>query len=260
MEMSLSKLKRKARFQLSNNGKNLAILYLMFVAFYILLFFFLRLIGVELSLIINGPIVLGFAIYFLGIARMEKEPRSKREKEEKRKERVNKGTFSLFGMEIKLGKKLNINLDTAHNPYRVSMKYVFFGFKYFINSAALYIWTAFLTLLFTFFLIVPGIIKMIDLSMSFFILADNPRMDIRKVVDLSKKMMKSHRKDFFILLLSFIGWILFSIATLSLGFIITIPYIVTTCALYYDELKKESIKNGVIAEDEIETKRLWEYH
>jgi uncharacterized membrane protein len=232
----------------------------MFVAFYILLFFFLRLIGVELSLIINGPIVLGFAIYFLGIARMEKEPRSKREKEEKRKERVNKGTFSLFGMEIKLGKKLNINLDTAHNPYRVSMKYVFFGFKYFINSAALYIWTAFLTLLFTFFLIVPGIIKMIDLSMSFFILADNPRMDIRKVVDLSKKMMKSHRKDFFILLLSFIGWILFSIATLSLGFIITIPYIVTTCALYYDELKKESIKNGVIAEDEIETKRLWEYH
>ncbi|NLF42014.1 MAG: DUF975 family protein [Bacteroidales bacterium] len=258
--MTLSKLKRKARFQLSNNGANLAILYLVFLAFYILLFFFLRLNGVELSLIINGPIVLGFAIYFLGIARLEKEPRSKKEKEEKRKEKVKKGIFNLFGMEIKLGKKLNINLDTAHNPYRVSMKYVFFGFKYFINSAALYIWTAFLTLLFTFFLIVPGIIKMIDLSMSFFILADNPRMDIRKVVDLSKKMMKSHRKDFFILLLSFIGWILFSIATLSLGFIITIPYIATTCALFYDELKKESIKNGVIAEDEIETKRLWEYN
>ncbi len=260
MEMTLSQLKRKARFQLSNNGSNLAILYLMFVAFYALLFFFLRHIGLELSLIINGPIVLGLAIYFLGLARLEKEPRSKKEKEEYRKERLKKGVFSVFGMEVKVGKKLKINLDAAHNPYRISIKYVFFGFKYFINSAALYIWTTFLTLLFLFFLIVPGIIKMMDLSMSFFILADNPGMDIRKVVKLSKRMMKGHRKEFFILILSFIGWILFSIATFSLGFIITIPYIVTTCALYYDELKKESIKNGVIAEDEIETRRLWDYH
>lgn len=259
MEMTLSKLKKKARFQLSNNGANLAILYLMFLAFYVLLFYFLGWIGLELTLIINGPIVMGLAIYFLGIARMEKEPRSKKEKEEKRKERVKKGIFKLFGMEIRIGKKLKINLDTAPHPYRISIKYVFFGFKYFINSAALYIWTTFLTLFWSLFLIVPGIIKMMDLSMSFFILADNPSMDIRKAANLSTRMMKDHRKKFFILCLSFIGWILFSIITFSLGFIITIPYIATTCALFYDELKKESIKNGVIAEDEIGIRRLWEY-
>lgn len=259
MEVPLSKLKRKARFQLSSNGSNLAILYLMFVAFYILLFFFLGRIGLELALVINGPIVMGFVIYFLGMARMEKEPRTKKEKEDKRKERVKKGTFNLLGMEIRLGKKVRINLDSAPHPYRVSIKYVFYGFKYFINSAALYIWTTFLILVWSILLIIPGIIKMFDLSMCFFILADNPKMDIRKVVNLSTKMMKGHRKEFFILSLSFIGWILLSIITLSLGLIITIPYILTTCALFYDELKKESIKNGVIAQDEIETKRLWEY-
>ncbi|GAE87001.1 DUF975 family protein [Acetivibrio straminisolvens] len=136
---------------------------------------------------------------------------------------------------------------------------MFYGFKYFLNAAALYIWTTLLILVWSLLLIVPGIIKAIDLSMSFFILADNPKMDVRKVADLSTKMMKGHRKEFFMLTLSFIGWILISIFTFCIGFVITIPYIMTTYALFYDELKNESIKNGVIAEDEIGTKRLWEY-
>jgi len=33
----------------------------------------------------------------------------------------------------------------------------------------------------------------------------------------------------------------------------------TTYALFYDEVKKQSIENGIIAEDEIGTRRLWEY-
>jgi len=95
--------------------------------------------------------------------------------------------------------------------------------------------------------------------MSFFILADNPTMDIRKAADLSTKIMKGHRKELFLLTLSFIGWILISIFTFSVGFAITIPYIMTTYALFYDEVKKQSIENGIIAEDEIGTRRLWEY-
>jgi len=213
----------------------------------------------QTSLIINGPIVLGCTIYFLGIARAEKEPRTKKEKNDKEKEKKIKGKFNLFGAEISLGKKVKITLDTAEHPYRVSLKYVFYGFRYFINAAALYIWTTLLILVWSLLLIVPGIFKALDYSMSFFILADNPTMDIRKVADLSKRMMKGHRKELFLLTLSFIGWILISIFTFSIGFAITIPYMMTAYALFYDELKNESIKNGIIAEDEIGTKRLWEY-
>jgi len=49
--------------------------------------------------------------------------------------------------------------------------------------------------------------------------------------------MKGHRKELFLLTLSFIGWILISIFTFSVGFAITIPYIMTTYALFYDEVK-----------------------
>jgi len=37
---------------------------------------------------------------------VEKEPRTRKEKEEKDKEKKLKGKFTVFGMEIKLGKKI----------------------------------------------------------------------------------------------------------------------------------------------------------
>jgi len=83
-------------------------------------------------------------------------------------------------------------------------------------------------------------------------LADNPTMDIRKAADLSTKIMKGHRKELFLLTLSFIGWILISIFTFSVGFAITIPYIMTTYALFYDEVKKQSIENGIMQKMKLE--------
>lgn len=253
MDWSISRMKRKARFQLSSNGFNLVVIYVMIVALYVGLFFLLRRFSIEALLIINGPIMMGLVIYFLAMARLEKEPKTRAEKDAKN------GKFTFLGIEASFAKGVKINLDNAQHPYRISLKYLFYGFKYFLNAAALYIWTTFLILAWSVLLIVPGIIKMIELSMCFFILADKPTMDIRKVVKLSTKMMQGHKKEFLMLNLSFIVWILFSIASLSLGFIITIPYMLTTYGIFYDELKKESIKNGVIAEDEIETKRLWEH-
>ncbi|GAE87002.1 hypothetical protein [Acetivibrio straminisolvens] len=46
---------------------------------------------------------------------MEKEPRTKKEKEDLAKERKQKGKFSIFGIEVTLGKKTKINLDAAHH-------------------------------------------------------------------------------------------------------------------------------------------------
>jgi len=63
--VELGRLKRRARFQLSNNGANLALLYMMTMAFYILLFLLLGRFSLQTALIINGPVLLGFTIYFL---------------------------------------------------------------------------------------------------------------------------------------------------------------------------------------------------
>lgn len=57
--MELGRLKKKARFQLSNNGANLAFLFIMMALFYFLLPYLLGRFSLQTALIINGPVVLG---------------------------------------------------------------------------------------------------------------------------------------------------------------------------------------------------------
>ncbi|MFZ5985998.1 MAG: DUF975 family protein [Bacillota bacterium] len=257
MDLSINKIKRKARFHLSGNGFNIAVLMVTFMALHLALLMGLRFIGMQVLFILEGPIFLGMVIYILAVVRMEKEP-SKKKDQTFIQRLVSIGFLAESGVDKK-SKKFKINLENMQNPYQVKIAAVLYGFKYFLKSAALFIWVTLLTLVWSLLLVVPGIIKMIDMSMSFFILADKPSIDIREAVVLSEKMMKDHRKKFFLLNLSFIGWIIFSLISFSIGFIITIPYMMASYAIFYDELKRESIKKGIIAEDEIGNMRIWEY-
>jgi len=79
----IRQVKEKGEVPAKHNGANLALLYMMTMAFYILLFLLLGRFSLQTALIINGPVLLGFTIYFLAIARVEKEPRTRKEKEER---------------------------------------------------------------------------------------------------------------------------------------------------------------------------------
>ena len=56
--------------------------------------------------------------------------------------------------------------------------------------------------------------------------------------------MKGHKMRCFLLSLSFIGWILLGILTLGIGYIWLIPYMYTTMAAFYQDVKNEYIANG----------------
>lgn len=86
-------------------------------------------------------------------------------------------------------------------------------------------------------LLIPGIIVAISYSMYSYITYDEPDLEGKEVLDRSKELMNGYKKDYFIFLLSFIGWILLSLLIIPMAF--TIPYISIANALYYDELKKE---------------------
>ena len=64
------------------------------------------------------------------------------------------------------------------------------------------------------------------------------RVLLNTLVKKSKEMMLGYKNDYFLFMLSFTGWILFSILTLGIGLIYVIPYITVCQALYYEELKK----------------------
>ena len=53
-------------------------------------------------------------------------------------------------------------------------------------------------------------------------------------------MMKGHKGEYFVLLLSFLGWAIVAAIPFGLGYLWLVPYQQVTFADYYLELKKES--------------------
>ncbi len=116
---------------------------------------------------------------------------------------------------------------------------------------------------------VPIIIKGLSYSMHIFMLRDCPTATVSECLNLSSRMMKGHKGELFMLYLSFIGWLLLAAAMLYLpmffmrGSVLMMvlgtlayavflcsflsPYMLTTLAGFYDELKKVSVASGVVS-------------
>ncbi len=96
------------------------------------------------------------------------------------------------------------------------------------------------TFLWTLLLIIPGIIKSLSYSMTAFVLADNPELSYNQAINKSMEMMKGHKMKLFLLILSFIGWILLSLLTLGIGMFWVAPYIYQSIVAFYEDLKAET--------------------
>ena len=98
--------------------------------------------------------------------------------------------------------------------------------------------------------IIPGIIKSYEYAMVPYLLADNSDMDKDEILNLSRRMMEGNKWDFFVLELSFIGWILLAVSTFNIvGILYVDPYIEATHAQFY--LKIKSLNNKVMNENVI---------
>lgn len=93
--------------------------------------------------------------------------------------------------------------------------------------------------LWTCLLVVPGIIMSFAYAMTPYILAENPELSAWDASTRSREMMKGHKFDLFYLYLSFIGWGILAVLTLGIGFIWLVPYVQTTTAAFYNDLKSE---------------------
>lgn len=86
-------------------------------------------------------------------------------------------------------------------------------------------------------LIVPGIIWALSLSMTFFIMADDPTIGATDAMKMSRDMMRGHKWDLFCLHLRFIGWYLLAIITCGIGFLWVYPYITISQLNFYRQLR-----------------------
>ena len=95
-------------------------------------------------------------------------------------------------------------------------------------------------------LIVPGVIASMSLFLVPYLLYDNPDIPLVDAMRLSRKMMHGHKMQLFKLTLSFIGWGLLNFLTLGVGTLWLVPYIVTTLAAFYQDVREQYImKEGL---------------
>lgn len=116
-----------------------------------------------------------------------------------------------------------------------------------------YLWMYLFTVLWTLLFIIPGIIKGYSYAMTPYILADCPNVKAKDALKLSMRIMSGHKWELFVFHLSFIGWGLLSILTLGLLSIFYVdPYMKSSEATYYLEVREQALRTGVITMGQLE--------
>ena len=115
-----------------------------------------------------------------------------------------------------------------------------------------YYWMGLFIYLWSLLFMIPGIVKGIAYSMTPYILADCPNVRAKDALKLSMRMTQGYKADIFVTLLSFLGWLILSAFTFGILEIVYVgPYMNTTMAGVYEELKNNALENGTISQDEL---------
>lgn len=103
------------------------------------------------------------------------------------------------------------------------------------------------TALWSLLLVVPGIVKHYEYLMVPYIIAENPAMDYKEALQISKQMMDGEKMEAFIMDLSFLGWYLLSAVTCGLLAIFYVnPYVQASFAEMYTFNKQKAYQEGYI--------------
>jgi uncharacterized membrane protein len=119
----------------------------------------------------------------------------------------------------------------------VRFEALFKGFKRFLTSFGVYVLSTLLIMLWSILFIIPGIIAVYRYAMVYFIVADEESVGPLEALRQSKMMMAGNKWKLFGLQWRFFGWALLAVFTGGLGFIWLIPYMQTSFAQFYEDVK-----------------------
>lgn len=97
------------------------------------------------------------------------------------------------------------------------------------------------TILWTLLFIVPGIVKGIGYSMAYYVKIDHPEMNANECIKESSRIMYGHKWEYFVLILSFIGWLLVGALCFGIGTLWVAPYIKATEAEFYKQITSTTV-------------------
>lgn len=144
-------------------------------------------------------------------------------------------TQSLVSPALEVGNRTFYLAIVRRQEARIGM--MFHGFSRFGTN----LWAAILMglwiLLYLLLLIVPGIMKAYSYAMVYYVLADSPELTASEALERSQRMMYGNRMKLLCLGLRFLGWVLLGILTVFIGLLWVIPYMETSYAKFYDDVR-----------------------
>lgn len=136
-------------------------------------------------------------------------------------------------------------LDLANSNQAPSFEILLYGADQWKSGAIAFFLQTLYIFLWSLLLIVPGIIKSFAYSMTFYVLAEHPEMSGSDAIKESTRIMKGNKMKLFLLMLSFIGWILLSAITFGIALIYVAPYMSLTMTNFYNEIKGSNTYTAV---------------
>ena len=129
-----------------------------------------------------------------------------------------------------------ISLKAIHREH-FELKNLFDGFYNFVNTFLLGIVNAVFVALWSLLFVIPGIVKALSYSMSYYIMAENPGISSEEARRKSIAMMDGNKMRLFKLHLSFIGWYILSAFTFGILLFWVVPYVQAATAIFYENIK-----------------------
>ena len=115
---------------------------------------------------------------------------------------------------------------------------LFDGFSFAGKVIWLNIVTALLIGLWTFLLVIPGIIAAYRYRFAMYNLCENPEMSVMEALRMSKVQTNGYKMDLFVLDLSFLGWSILCSLTMGILSIWIAPWMSQTDMGYFEEIKR----------------------
>ena len=99
--------------------------------------------------------------------------------------------------------------------------------------------------------IIPGVIKTYEYALVPYLIAENPRLDIKRAKEISRQTMDGEKMNYWILQLSFIGWYMLGVFVCCIGTVFVQPYEQATYAEFYMCMRAKMLSYGYTSEDEL---------